>query len=850
MGIVFSRALKYGSVWLVAGAACGLAQGGAPTPAPLDAAAAAEQFTREIEPILETHCYDCHGYGGQEGSVTLDEFATPEAAVADKQLWFRALRMLRAGMMPPAEYDRPTPDELAALESWIKRGVFAIDPENPDPGRVTVRRLNRIEYSNTIRDLMGVRFDAQTMFPPDDTGHGFDNIGDVLTMSPLHLEKYIEAAEAIVAEAVPVTSGILDEQRVEGARFRVEGDAEGDRGGSLRLSYYKPILATARVRIRNAGDYRAVLELKAQERWNDGPGDFNRCRLVLKVDGEERLSQEFVRQNDRAYHFDFEATFDQGRHELTLELEPLTPDEEQRRSLSLEIRAVTLQGPIDEAHRVQPPNYDRFFGRTPPEGADERRDYVEDVLRRFVTKAYRRPPDAATVERLADLAESIYADDRATVEAGVARAMTAVLASPRFLFREEQLEEDSEHAYPYVDQYSLASRLSYFLWSSMPDDELMRLAGEGKLRNDLPRQLERMLQANKAEEFIRQYAGQWLRARDIETTQVDARAVLGRENPDSERDRIRQRFRELQRKDPESLTDEERKELDAVRRQFRRRFDRFREAELDRELRQAMKRETEMLLERIVQEDRSLLELVDANYTFLNERLAKHYGIEGVTGDKMQLVELPADSVRGGVLTQGTTLVITSNPDRTSPAKRGLYVLETLLGTPPPPPPPDIPSLEQSEKGFAGRTPTARELLELHRAAPVCRSCHNRMDPIGLALENFNALGMWREKERGEPIDATGELITGENFEGIRELKRILAEERSEDFLRCATEKMLTYALGRGLEYNDVEAVDRILERVVENDGRPSALLQGIVESPPFLRSRRPEAAGEQTAAK
>jgi mono/diheme cytochrome c family protein len=711
VGIVFSRSLKYGSVWLVAWLACSLARGGAPTPAPLDAHAAAEQFTREIVPILETHCYACHGDGGQEGSVTLDEFATPEAAVADRQLWFRALRMLRAGMMPPAEYDRPTRDEIATLESWIKRGAFAIDPENPDPGRVTVRRLNRIEYSNTIRDLMGVRFDAQTMFPPDDTGHGFDNIGDVLTISPLHLEKYIEAAEEIVAEGVPTEPP----------------DEDGDR--------------------------------------------------------------------------------------------------ERRRQ------------------------YRRFFAEPPPEDADQRRAYVVDVLKKFVMKAFRRPADDATVERLADLAQSVYEGEQTRVEAGIARAMTAVLASPRFLFREEQLEDDPGHTYPLVDQYSLASRLSYFLWSSMPDDELMELAEQGQLRDQLPEQVERMLKANKAEEFIRQYAGQWLRARDIETTQVDARAVLGRENPDDERDRIRQRFRELQRKDPESLTEAEREELDQVRRQFRRRFGRFRDAELDREMRQAMKRETEMLLERIVQEDRSLLELIDADYTYLNERLAKHYGIEGVTGDKMQLVELPEDSVRGGVLTQGTTLVITSNPDRTSPAKRGLYVLETLLGTPPPPPPPDIPSLEQSEKGFAGRTPTARELLELHRADPVCSSCHNRMDPIGLALENFNALGMFREKERGESIDATGELITGENFEGIRELKRILVEDRSEDFLRCATEKMLTYALGRGLEYNDVEAVDGILDRVIEKDGRPSALLKGIVESAPFLRSRWPEAAGEQTAA-
>jgi hypothetical protein len=255
-----------------------------------------------------------------------------------------------------------------------------------------------------------------------------------------------------------------------------------------------------------------------------------------------------------------------------------------------------------------------------------------------------------------------------------------------------------------------------------------------------------------------------------------------------------------------------------------------------------MRRETEMLFAHIVREDRSLLELIDADYTFLNERLARQYGIEGVEGDDMRLVELPEDSPRGGVLTQGTTLVVTSNPDRTSPAKRGLYVLENLLGTPPPPPPPDIPSLEDAEQKIQGRSPTARELLELHRADPLCAACHNRMDPLGLALENFNPLGMFREKERDQPIDATGQLITGEEFSGINELKQTLVTERRADFYRCATEKLLTYALGRGLDYYDVETVDRIVAELEASDGKASALLLGVIRSEPFQRTRLPAA--------
>jgi hypothetical protein len=334
----------------------------------------------------------------------------------------------------------------------------------------------------------------------------------------------------------------------------------------------------------------------------------------------------------------------------------------------------------------------------------------------------------------------------------------------------------------------------------------------------------------------------------VETWLVDARAVLSRENPDPERERLRRRFRRLARRDPEKMSPEEREEFRRIREEFFAKFGEFRRAELDDDVRRAMRRETEMLFEHIVRENRTLLELIDADYTFLNEDLAEHYGIEGVEGDRMRRVDLPEDSVRGGVLTQGTTLVVTSNPDRTSPAKRGLYVLENLLGTPPPPPPPDIPALEQTEAAMSGQTPTTRQLLELHREDPLCASCHNRMDPLGLALENFNPLALFREQERNQDIDASGELITGEQFEGIDELKEILVTEHEQDFYRCATEKLLTYALGRGLDYYDVEAVDRILERLEESDGSAKEWLLGVVESEPFLRSRPPEAETEVAA--
>ena len=438
------------------------------------------------------------------------------------------------------------------------------------------------------------------------------------------------------------------------------------------------------------------------------------------------------------------------------------------------------------------------------------------------------------------MVEAVSQDQGQTFEAGVARAMMVVLASPRFVFREEGIEPGSRDQYPLLDEYALAARLSYFLWSSMPDDELFHLAGEHKLRANLPAQLERMLADARSAEFFRHFVGQWLQTRDVDTVLINASAVIAHDEPrDPEADRRRARFRELNRKSPESLSAKEKDELKEVRAAFFRTSRRSREFELTRDLRQAMRQETEMLFENIVRKDRGLVELLDCDYTFLNERLAKHYGIDGIKGDAMRQVALPPGSPRGGVLTQGTMLTVTSNPDRTSPVKRGLFILDNILGIPPPPPPPDIPPLEAASKKLAGRTPTLRESLALHRNTASCASCHNRMDPLGLALENYNALGRWRDKESGQPIDASGRLVTGESFNGIVELKRILVDRHRRDFYRCLSEKMLIYALGRGLDDRDVETVDRLVERIETESGRPSALLMGIIESTPFQRRRR-----------
>ena len=366
----------------------------------------------------------------------------------------------------------------------------------------------------------------------------------------------------------------------------------------------------------------------------------------------------------------------------------------------------------------------------------------------------------------------------------------------------------------------------------MPDNELFRLAQAGELRNQLRPQVQRMMRDPRAAEFVSNFVGQWLRTRDVTQVSVDPIVVLGHQE---EFEKLRETFR-ARRRQPLS------RELTPEDEQIRQRFGEFR-AISDRfndDMKRSMRRETEMSVEYIVKEDRSLLDLLDCHYVFVNEKLGRLYGIPDVRGSELRQVFLPAGSPRGGVLTQASMLLVTSNPTRTSPVQRGLYILENILGTPTPPAPAGVPDLEDSAKKFAGREPALRELLAAHRESALCASCHSRMDPLGIALENFNALGMWRDQEKELPIDPSGKLITGESFHDVRELKRILREHHATDFYRCVTEKMLTYALGRGLEETDEDTLDLIVTRLIENDGKFSALMQGVIESAQFQKQRNP----------
>ena len=655
----------------------------------------AELYRTQIEPLLSNNCYDCHGYGTAEGGVILDEFESPEAASADPTLWWRALRMVRAGLMPPADHAELAPEDIALLEGWIKTHVFRFNPQQPDPGRVTLRRLNREEYRQTVHDLLGVDYDTRENFPPDDSGHGFDNLGDVLNMSTLHLEKYVQAGKAIADQAVPQTS-------------------------------------------------------------------------------EDAKHQE-------------------------------------------------------------------FFGGPIPDADQQRRELAEKLLRPLASRAYRRPVDQETLDRITEFAVAGYTERGLSFESAIAESLAAILASPRFLFLIEKTEGSQQEEFPRIDEFSLAARLSYFLWASMPDQELSQLAEEQRLRQELPQQIQRMTADPRWKRFVRQFVGQWLGARDVQHAVIDVVDVLRRdEPPNPEARRLRGRLHELRKIPSEKLTSEQKAELEQVAEDFRKATEKYREIDIGAyaSLRPLMRAETERHFEYVFRQDRPLIELLDCDYAFLNARLARHYGIEEVEGDEIRRVDLPADSPRGGVLTQGTMLVTTSNPNRTSPVKRGLYILENILGVPPAPPPPNVPELPDVNSRRSGNVPSLRDSLARHREDPLCSSCHERMDPLGLAFENFNALGAWRDAERGYAIDPSGTLITGRSFENVEQLKRILVEHHRIDFYRCLTEKLLTFAIGRGLDYHDVQTVDAIVEQLEASGGKPSVLVQGIVESAPFQRKR------------
>ncbi len=778
-------------------------------------------YPEHAQQFIKQYCLDCHNAETQEGKLRLDEHPNAEQLLQNKQLWWRVLKNVRAELMPPAKSDQPSQAERKALAAWIERDVFGIDPQNPPAGPRSFRRLNRTEYRQTIRDLMGIDFNAEIVFPPDDTGFGFDNVGDALSISPMLLEKYVQAATAVVAEAVPTVTWIKPTRRITGHQFKSDQGIDGD-----RIRHNQPTTVGYVFKAQHVGKYQIKIHERLHGSFDFHPGRYS---IEFRIDDSVIHASQYKWEEHKDVVHNIEVDWTVGDHPFSVTLQTLADKESEEgkdpaqgpdeRFVSYQLVDVQIVGPVDSDLREHPDRYQRFFHRDEPPAAQgdptgdaQVRQYAREILERFATRAFRQPVASASIDRLVTMALVHQRDTSATFEAGIAKAMTAVLASPKFLFKLEApldaaaLSATDPHPQSsvLVSEHTLASRLSYFLWSSMPDETLFELAQQGKLRADLDHQVQRMLKDQRADAFAKNFVGQWLRARDVEHTSMDAVAALGYAKEFEElRQKLQGRFgrrRGGPPPDPETAKALARfRELIAMR------------EKLSPSVRTAMRRETEMSFEYIVSEDRSLVELLDADYVFVNSELAELYGIPNVRGKEMQRIKLPEGSPRGGVLTQGTMLLVTSNPTRTSPVKRGLFILDNLLGTPAPPAPPNVPALEDAQNRFGDRQPSLRELLAVHRENALCSSCHARMDPLGLALENFNAFGGFREVEAGGPIDASGELITGEKFSNVAELKRILATTRRADFYRCVTEKMLVFALGRGLDMQDEWTVDQIV---------------------------------------
>jgi cytochrome c553 len=743
-------------------------------------------YQSDIKPLLTKYCYTCHGEK-KKGDLDLRIYADEAAAKHDRAEFEKVLHNLQANEMPPENKPQPTAAERKLMAEWIEAEVLGCDCNHPDPGRVTIRRLNRTEYNNTIRDLVGIPFQPADDFPDDDVGYGFDNIGDVLSLSPMLMEKYLAAAEKVLDLAVrtgPVTNGPL--KRFEAAEMKCTSAVEKQEDGSRLLATVGEVYT--QFRFPKAGEY--VLRVRAAGQ-QAGPEP---VRLEFRLDQHQVQVAEVKALEDQPETYEVRLQVSPGEQRVAVafindyyDAKFPDPDKRDRNAIIhyLEIAGPLEQEPLPESHR-------RIFFREPtPETTNA---VAREIIASFARRAYRRPVTAQELDRLAGFVQ-LAGRDGGNFQTGIKLALEAVLVSPNFLFRGElQPEPDNPKSVHAVDEYALASRLSYFLWSSLPDEELFALARQGKLQANLEKQVKRMLKDPKAHALVENFADQWLQIRNL--------ANITR--------------------DPET-------------------FPTFNE-----DLRAAMSRETELFFEFIMQQDRSIFEFIDADYTFLNERLARHYGLADVKGDEFRRVNLK-EHQRGGLLAQASILTVTSTSTRTSPVKRGKWVLDNLLAAPPPPPPPDIPALKEGKE--ARHAGTLRQQMEQHRADPSCAACHARMDPIGFGLENYDAIGAWRTKEGDFQVDPSGQLAGGESFQGAADLKRILLKEKQEAFVRCLSEKMLTYALGRGLEYYDKCALDEISRQVARNRYRFSSVVLGVVRSTPFQR-RRGEAGtkGEQAS--
>ena len=733
-----------------------------------------------LDTTLDQYCTTCHNDRSLRAGLSLESVRGDDVA-AHTTVLEKVLRRLRTGEMPPPSRPRPSESTTAQLVTWLETSLDRVALDAPDPGAPAIHRLNRAEYRNAVRDLLGIDLDHARDLPADDSGYGFDNIGDVLTVSPLHIEKYVSAARRVSRLAVGTSTPrpiVVKYTPASGTRNEaIAGLPPNQRGGTL-FRHFFPFDADYTITVRIRGG--RVAHMPAPQ-------------LDVRVDGERvRLFEadyETNEANQGTRNYEVSVTLPAGDHTIgagfltEYATDPQNPRD--RQSAGYSVDYVLVGGPFEATGVGQGESQQRIFVCRPEPGSAEE-PCARRILSTLARRAYRTPVTPRDIDPLILLFTEGRADG-GSFEHGIEMGLSGVLVAPRFLFRAPVVPDGGRPGEVYrLSDLDLASRLSFFLWSSIPDEELLSLAEEGVLSQPpvLAGQITRMIADPKSRALVDNFGGQWLHLRNVADW-----------TPDPERYRG-----------------------------------------FDESLRYAFQQETELFLEHLIREDRSVLDLINADYTFVNERLADFYGIEGVEGGYFRRVSLEGTN-RGGVFTQASVLMVTSYPTRTSPVLRGKWVLENLLGAPPPPPPPDVPALTDAAETSAG---SLREALEQHRADPACAVCHTRMDPLGFALESFDAVGRFRTADNGVMIDDSGALPDGTPVNGPSGLRDVLMARRVE-VVETLAEKLLTYAIGRGLEASDRPALREIRRRVESDDYRFSALVSGIVDSVPFRMRRIPE---------
>jgi hypothetical protein len=765
--------------------------------APVQAQSTPEGDTHSPLNVIEEYCFECHGLFDTRADLNLErDFTLPE----DSTIWEKVIRKLRMRAMPPRGQPRPSDDEYRSTIAFLESQLDESGLQHPDFGPPLLRRLNRTEYGNAIHDLLALDVPVEDLLPPDDSAFGFDNNAAMLSSSPVLLERYLAAADLISGLALGDTA-----VQAAATTYRVRLDSSQDQHieglpfgtvGGMKFEHVFPLDGEYELNVnllRTNLEWMRGVEMPHQLEMSidgervflgtvGGPDDL--ALMSNPTDGSDAIDARLrVRVPVKAGAHDVAVTFIQKRAVGTGRLQGfLRSSVDTFESVGRpHLEMVTVRGPFDATGPGDTASRRKVLSCMPAKHSEpsEELSCAHEILGTLAKSAYRRPVTEDDMKPLMEFYEQ--GRKKGSFESGIQMGVRRMLASPDFIFRPENSPEELAPGTPYrISDLELASRLSFFLWSSFPDDELIDIAAAGDLHKPevLREQALRMLDDPKAERFVQNFAGQWLQLRNLKNAR------------------------------PNSAD-----------------FPNF-----DDNLRTGFRQETEMLFASVLDEERSVLDLLRADYTFVNERLAKHYGIPGVYGSNFRRVPV-TDEARLGILGHGSVLTVTAHADRTSPVVRGKWILDNLLGAPPPPPPPNVPALADNGENEVPKTLRAR--LELHRANPVCSSCHSVMDPLGFAMDNFDAVGTWRTEDAGQPINASGTLVDGSEVDGVISLRKVLLS-KPEVFVGTVTEKLMIYALGRGIAPSDAVAVRSIVRETAAEDYKLKSLVLGVIESAPF----------------